>query len=333
MWIRELVSFALNSMFHHSKLLVCGLYFSKRMVNKLIASVLPLLPKKFVWLFSKRYISGETLEDAVSASKGLAAHGVRVTIDHLGEYIRELSQAEEVKAVYLSMIERFENEGISATYSLKPSSFGLLLDFETCYSHVREIIEKAKEYNSFVRIDMEDSSCVDAEIGLYRRLLNEFPLNVGLVVQAYLKRTPKDLEYLASIHSIETPVNIRLCKGIYVESPEIAIKDRKAINKQFIEALDFLFRKQVYVGIATHDRELTNSAEELIEQYSLGEGDYEFQMLYGVTPELRTNLVKKGHKMRVYVPFGKEWFGYSTRRLKENPKLAFYIIKALFKHG
>ncbi|PWE01258.1 proline dehydrogenase family protein [Marinilabilia rubra] len=303
------------------------------MVNKLIASVLPLLPKKFVWLFSKRYISGETLDDAIKASKKLAGLGIRVTVDHLGEYIRELSQAKDVKAVYLSMIERFEEEGISATYSLKPSSFGLLLNFETCYSHVREIIEKAKQYNSFVRIDMEDSSCVDAEIELYHRLLQEFPSNVGLVVQAYLKRTPGDLKYLAAFHSSNTPVNIRLCKGIYMESPEIAIKDRKAINKQFADSLEFLFEKGIYVGIATHDHDLTDIAEELIGQYGLGESDYEFQMLYGVTPELRTNLVKRGHKMRVYVPFGKEWFGYSTRRLKENPKLAFYIIKALFKHG
>lgn len=303
------------------------------MVNKLIASVLPLLPKKFVWLFSKKYISGESIDDAVLASRKLAAQGVRVTIDHLGEYIRDISQAEAVKQVYLSVIDRFETEGISATYSLKPSSFGLLLDFNTCYDHLREIIEKAKSYNSFVRIDMEDSGCVDAEIELYARLLKEFPSNVGIVVQAYLKRTPADLETLASFHGPDTPVNIRLCKGIYVESPEISIKDRKAINKQFLKALEFLFKKKIYVGIATHDHDLTDAAEKLIDRYSLTENDYEFQMLYGVTPELRTNLVKKGHKMRVYVPFGKEWFGYSTRRLKENPKLAFYIIKALFRHG
>jgi proline dehydrogenase len=303
------------------------------MVNKLIASVLPYLPEKFVWLFSKRYISGKTIDEAIAASKELAQRGICVTVDHLGEYIEDLGQAEAVKRVYLAMIDRFEREGISATYSVKPSSFGLLIDFEACFSYVREVVERATSYNSLVRIDMEDSNCVDAELELYRRLHGLFPRNVGIVIQAYLKRTLKDLEDLADMYSEDTPVNIRLCKGIYNESPEIAIKDREAINRQYIQSLEFLFKKGIYVGIATHDRNLTIAAQELIDHYVLTENKYEFQMLYGVTPELRSELVRAGHKMRVYVPFGEEWFDYSTRRLKENPKLTMYIIKALFKRG
>ncbi len=303
------------------------------MINKFIASVLPYLPKKFVWIFSRRYISGKKIDDAVAASHKLAKEGIRVTIDHLGEYISELSQADEVRKVYLDMIDRFEQEGIQATYSLKPSSFGLQIDFETGCNYVREIVEKARSYNSFVRIDMEDSSCVDDELKLYQKIHDLYPENVGIVIQAYLKRTPKDLEYLAALHSAEKPVNVRLCKGIYVEPENIAVKDRKEINSHFLEALDFLFQKGIYVGIATHDRELTDGAQELVKRYSLTGKNYEFQMLYGVTPELRKELLAAGHQMRVYVPFGEQWFGYSTRRLKENPRMAFYIIKALFYRG
>lgn len=303
------------------------------MINKFIASVLPYLPKKFVWIFSRRYISGKKIDDAVAASHKLAKEGIRVTIDHLGEYISEISQADEVRKVYLEMIDRFEKDGIQATYSLKPSSFGLQIDFETGYNYVREIVEKARSYGSFVRIDMEDSSCVDDELKLYQKLHDLYPKNVGIVIQAYLKRNPKDLEFLAELHSSEKPVNVRLCKGIYVEPENIAIKDRKEINVHFLDALDFLFQKGIFVGIATHDRELTDGAQQLIQRYSLSDKDYEFQMLYGVTPELRRELLSAGHRMRVYVPFGEQWFGYSTRRLKENPRMAFYIIKALFYRG
>lgn len=303
------------------------------MINKFIASVLPYLPKKFVWIFSRRYISGQNIDDAVVASHKLALEGISVTLDHLGEYISDLSQADEVRKVYLEMIDRFEQEGIHATYSLKPSSFGLQIDPETCFGYIREVVEKVHSYRSFVRIDMEDSSCVDAELELYRRVHKLYPLSVGIVIQAYLKRTPKDLEFLASLHSAESPVNVRLCKGIYVEPESIAVTDRKEINVHFLEALDYLFQKNIFVGIATHDRELTDGAQELVQRYSLTDKNYEFQMLYGVTPELRRELLAAGHKMRVYVPFGKEWFGYSTRRLKENPRMAFYIIKALFYRG
>ncbi|MGQ1890784.1 proline dehydrogenase family protein [Thermophagus sp. OGC60D27] len=284
-------------------------------------------------MFSKRYIAGEKLEDAVTVSKQLAMKGVSSTIDHLGEYVTEIKMAKQVQRIYLEMIDRFEQEDLSVTYSVKPSNFGLLTDFETCFELVREVVEKARGYDSFVRIDMEDSSCVDAELELYQRLHAIYPQNVGIVIQAYLKRTPKDLLFLEKLHSEASPVNVRLCKGIYVEPEEIAFKDRKEISQQYVKALRFLLEKGIYVGIATHDRSLTDMAQQLIKQYAIGSEKYEFQMLYGVTPELRSELVRAGHKMRVYVPYGKEWFGYSSRRLKENPKMISYIIKALFKRG
>jgi proline dehydrogenase len=211
--------------------------------------------------------------------------------------------------------------------------FGLLIDKEVCYEHVREIVAKAASYDNFIRIDMEDSQCVDLEIELFRRVKKEFPKNVGLVFQSYMKRTLQDLKDLMDIHTDEIPLNYRLCKGIYVEPPEIAYKKYHEINEHFLEDLEFMFRNNIYPGIATHDKPLVEGAYKLIEKYNVPKDKYEFQMLYGVTPGLRKSIVDKGHTMRVYVPFGKQWFGYCTRRLKENPKMASDIIKALFIKG
>jgi len=210
----------------------------------------------------------------------------------------------------------------------------LLLDKEKAYENIREIVKKAAEYNNFVRIDMEDSQCTDMEIELYSRLKTEFPENVGLVFQAYLKRTLDDLKMLYErFHKDGAHNNYRLCKGIYVEPAEIAYKDKEEIRKHYLEDLEFLLSHGEYVGIATHDKYLVDEAYKLIEKYKVDKDMYEFQMLYGVTPDLRKSIVAKGHKMRVYVPFGEDWFGYSTRRLKENPKIAGDIVKALFKRG
>ena len=175
--------------------------------------------------------------------------------------------------------------------------------------------------------------CTNLEIELFRKLKKDFPNNVGLVVQAYLKRTIQDLKDLKDIHSSQTPLNFRLCKGIYVEPEAIAYKKYLEINEHFLADLEYMFANGYYPGIATHDKPLVEGAYELLEKYKVSKSMYEFQMLYGVTPELRKSILAKGHSMRVYVPFGKEWFGYSTRRLKENPKMASTIIKAIFVRG
>ena len=303
------------------------------MFNKMIAGMLPFMPKKLVWIFSKKYIAGETIEDAIRVSKELNSKGIKVTIDLLGEFISRLDQAEENRKSYLAIIDRIQSEKIDGNYSLKPTSFGLLLDKEICYRNIREIVAKAAGYNNFIRVDMEDSPCTDLEIELFRRLKKEFPQNVGLVVQAYMKRTLSDLKNLMDIHSENVPLNYRLCKGIYVEPEAIAFKKYEEVNDNYLKDLEFLLSNGVYVGIATHDKPLVDGAYKLIEKYKLPHDKYEFQMLYGVTPELRSSILEKGHTMRVYVPFGNQWFGYSTRRLKENPKMASHIIKALFIKG
>ena len=180
---------------------------------------------------------------------------------------------------------------------------------------------------------MEDSPCTDDEIDLFRKLKVEFPGNVGLALQAYLKRTLKDLENMMDLNNSNIPVSYRLCKGIYVEPEAIAFKKYEEINQHFLEDLEFIFMNKIHVGIATHDKPLVEGAYKLIEKYNVPKNMYEFQMLYGVTPKLRESIVNEGHTMRVYVPFGKQWFGYSTRRLKENPKMASHIIKAIFYEG
>lgn len=303
------------------------------MLNKMIANIVPHMPKKLVWIFSKRYIAGETIEEGLLASRLLNEQNIEVTVDLLGEFIDTLRQAEENKIQYLDIIDRFTKEGIKCTISLKPSMFGLLLDEEVCYSYIRELVKFAAEKNAFVRVDMEDSQCVDLELKLFKKLRAEFPANVGLVLQAYLRRTLSDLKNLNEINSEEHPLNFRLCKGIYVEPEKIAYKNYDEVRNQFLQDLEFMFQHKMYAAIATHDKYLVENAKKLIEKYNVPKNRYEFQMLYGVTPDLRQSIVDDGHLMRVYVPFGKHWFNYSTRRLKENPKMAQHIIKALFIRG
>ncbi len=303
------------------------------MFNKLIAAMLPYFPKKFIWLFSKRYIAGKTIEDAMKESRKLNKEGIMITVDLLGEFITKLEQAEANRDEYMEIIETFEKENIDGNYSLKPTMFGLLLDEEECYKNIRAIVAKAAEYGNFVRVDMEDSQCVDKELKLFRRLKDEFPENTGLVFQAYLKRTFDDIKGLEDLSTKDNPVNYRICKGIYVEPAEIAYKKYHKINDYFLTDLEYMFQQKMYPGIATHDKPLVEGAYKLIEKYNVPKEMYEFQMLYGVTPELRKSIVEKGHRMRVYVPYGSQWFAYSTRRLKENPKMASLIIKALFFRG
>ena len=303
------------------------------MINKIIASLLPHMPKKLVWMFSKEYIAGENLAEAIVNAKKLNAQGILTTLDVLGEFITTLEEAEANKREYLEVIEAAEKAGVQGNYSLKPTFFGMLLDKDVAYAHIREVVAKAASFGNFVRIDMEDSPCTDREIELFRKLKKEFPANVGLVVQAYLKRTRQDIESMLDMNTSEYPVNLRVCKGIYVEPESLAYKDYREINEHFLSDVEYMFQQKMYPAIASHDIPVIEGAYKLIEKYKVSPDKYEFQMLYGVTPALRQSILDRGHRMRVYVPFGKQWFGYCTRRLKENPKMAGVILKALFMKG
>ncbi|MFH0780652.1 MAG: proline dehydrogenase family protein [Pseudomonadota bacterium] len=303
------------------------------MINKFVAGLLPYMPKKLVWIFSKEYIAGENLAEAISNAKKLNAQGVLTTLDVLGEFITTLAEAEANKKEYLEVIEQAEKAGVNGNYSLKPTFFGLLIDKNIAYGHIREVVAKAASFGNFVRIDMEDSPCTDMEIELYRKLKAEFPSNVGLVIQAYLKRTLSDIQNLKEMNTPEDPVNLRVCKGIYVEPESIAYKRYEDINENFLKDIEYMLEQNMYPAIATHDTKVIDGAYKLIEKYHVPKEKYEFQMLYGVTPVLRQSVLENGHRMRVYVPFGKQWFGYCTRRLKENPQMAGVILKALFVKG
>ena len=299
------------------------------MINRLIATTLPLLPKRFVWLFSRAYIAGETVDDAMTACRRLNEQGIKTTVDILGEFIQDLDEAAKNRDEYLALIDTAQRSDIDGNYSVKPTMFGLLIDPDVCYGHVREIVAAAAAFGNFIRIDMEDSACVDLEIDLFRQLKADFPENVGLVLQAYLRRTRDDLEGLMDLHTPSVALNFRLCKGIYAEPTHIAYQRHDEINAHFLEDLEMMLQRGIYPGIATHDRTLVDGALSLIERYQVPRDRYEFQMLYGVTPELRRTIVAAGHTMRVYVPYGRHWFGYATRRLKENPKIVNSIVKSL----
>ncbi len=299
-------------------------------MNKVIVSTLPLMPERFIWLFSKRYIAGKNLQDVIKVSKEFNKNGLKVSIDLLGEYQTNIKKIDSYKNKYLQVIDEAINQSLDTTFSVKPTMFGLLTDNVLCYNKILEVVKKAADNSYLVRIDMEDSKCTDAEIELFRKLHSEFPENIGLVFQSYLKRTLPDLGSLSDLNKDNIPVNIRLCKGIYIESKEIAYKKYHEINHHFLKDLEYMFKNNYYAAIATHDKILIKDTLDLIKKYNLPATKYEFQMLYGVTPKLRNSLVELGHPMRVYVPFGNDWFNYCTRRLKENPKLMSHLIKALF---
>lgn len=302
-------------------------------INRLIAAILPYFPKRLIWIFSRRYISGITLSDALKESEKLNGEGCSVTVDILGEHVNMLSEADSYKVQYIEVIEQFTGRKINGNFSIKPSMFGLKLDKEVCYQNMREIVAVADKHDSFIRIDMEDSSCTDDEIQIYRKLKQEFPRRVGLVLQAYMRRTLDDTKSLMDLHSPGAPINFRLCKGIYVEDKSIAYKEYQEVRDHYLEDLEFMLKNGIYVGIATHDSYLVEQSIQMIRRLDIPNDKFEFQMLYGVNPKMRRSILAKGFSMRVYVPFGTEWFSYSTRRLKENPNMVWHIIKALFVRG
>ena len=292
--------------------------------NKLIALTLPFVPKPIVGFFSRDYIAGESLQDAVKVVKELNSQGACATMDLLGEEVRDKSDSEKAAQIYKEILKTIHEEKLDSNVSVKPTHMGLKLDKEFCYNLIKSIIEEAKKYNNFVRIDMEDATTTDDTIELYLRLKKEYD-NVGTVFQSYLRRLISDVNYV-----IPHKANLRLCKGIYKEKRTIAYKEKEIVNSNYNYCLEKLLTNKCYVGIATHDEKLVWHALKLIDQLKLEKDQYEFQMLLGVDAELRRIIIGEGHRLRVYVPFGKEWFGYSTRRLKENPDMAGHILLGLF---
>jgi proline dehydrogenase len=290
----------------------------------IIVKGLPLVPKAIVGRVASRYVAGERLEDALAVVEKLAGEGAMATLDLLGEEVSERSKATAAADEYVRMLEAIAARSLPSNVSIKLTSLGLKIDADFCRENVLRIVAAAAEHGNFVRIDMEDHSTTDRTLAIYREIFARHR-NVGVVFQAYMRRTLADIAALPAEGG-----NVRLCKGIYIEPRTVAWKGYETVRMNFLRALEKLLVAGVYVGIATHDEHLACGAVALVDRLQVPRERYEFQMLYGVDPELRKILVAGGHRLRVYVPYGKDWYPYSTRRLRENPEVATHVLKGMF---
>jgi proline dehydrogenase len=291
--------------------------------NRLLVTGLPAVPKPIVGRVASRYVAGESLADAVRSVRTLNQQGAMATLDVLGEEVSARETATAFVEEYLRVFEAIDREKIDSNVSIKLTMLGLKIDEGFCRDNVARIVETAKKFGNFVRIDMEDHTTTDATIRIYRELHARYG-NLGIVLQAYMRRTLRDIEELP-----KQGASVRLCKGIYVEPRRVAWKGYDTVRHNYVQALDKLFSRGTYVGIATHDEFLACAASALIDKHGLKPDQYEFQMLLGVDEELRKILIAAGHRLRVYVPYGRDWYPYSIRRLRENPEVARHVLRAV----
>lgn len=289
-------------------------------IDRAIVRALPAVPRQVVKRLSSRYIAGTTLAEACDVVRELNAHGKEATLDVLGEEVTLREEAIGLRDAYRRALDTIDEDGLRSHVSVKLTALGLKLDRGLCRADLTAVVEEAARFDNFVRIDMEDSSTTSETLALYRQIREEGHDNLGVVLQAAMKRTLSDIGGLGDLRP-----NVRVCKGIYVEPPEIAYQEDEIIRLNFLDALEALFDIGSYVAIATHDDWLIGEALALVERRGLGRDDYEFQMLLGVRAELGDGLVREGHRLRIYVPFGRRWYEYSIRRLQENPKIAGYV--------
>lgn len=293
-------------------------------VNRLIVGSMPLVPKFVVGRVASRYVAGESIEDALSTVKQLNGEGAMATVDLLGEEVERREKAQWAVDQYVKVFEAIRDRGLDSNVSIKLTMLGLKIDEAFCLDNVMQIAAAAKRCHNFVRIDMEDRTTTDATLRIYRQVHAEHG-NMGVVLQAYMRRTLRDIAELPA----EKP-NVRICKGIYIEPRDTAWKGYETVRHAYLAALEKLLAAGVYTGIATHDEFLACGACALVDRYRVPRDRYEFQMLLGVDPELRRILIAQGHRLRVYVPFGADWYPYSIRRLRENPEIARHVVRAMF---
>jgi proline dehydrogenase len=290
-----------------------------------IVRLLPVVPRPVVRRLSSRYIAGPSIDDAIRVVRRLNAKGKMATVDVLGEEVASADQVHAIARLYHDVLARIDADGLEANVSIKLTGLGLDFDLDLCREVVEEIVVDAGARANFVRIDMEDSSTTDRTLRLYRELRDLGHENVGAVVQAYLRRT------IADVAGLE---NVRICKGIYVEPESVAYQGYEEVRANYVRVLEQVLAAGTYVVIATHDEFLIGEALRLVED--VPRDRYEFQMLLGVRSDRADELVAAGHRLRVYVPFGTQWYEYSVRRLQENPTIAGYIasdtLGRLFRH-
>jgi len=296
--------------------------------DKTIAGSIGLIPKPIIRRVASRYVAGETIEEAIEEAERLNADGYRVTMDLLGEAISTMAEADAITATYIQILDTIQAHGIDSNISVKPTAVGLASSPVDLERNVRLLALHAAASGNFVRVDMEASPTTDDTIAVVRRLREAGHDNLGWVFQATLHRTRADLEALAAVGP-----NLRLCKGVYLEPEAIAWQSYDDINASYVDLLRYLLpRRDHFVGIATHDDPMADAAEAIISELGLTPDQYEFQVLLGVRPELRERLRDAGHKVRVYVPYGRAWHAYCVRRLEENPKFAGFVTRDVLRN-
>jgi proline dehydrogenase len=292
------------------------------LLDSAIVRTLPAVPRPVVRRLSSRYIAGEELRDACRVVSGLNARGRMATIDVLGEEVRNTGEARALVDAYRDVFETIRRELLDSNVSVKPTGLGLKLDREFCRDNIAAIVECAAERDNFVRIDMEDATTTTDTLAIYRELRERGHANVGIVLQARLRRTLDDIADLADLEP-----NVRICKGIYLEPADIAYQEPDTIRENYVECVEALLDRGSYVGVATHDEWLVDEAMRIVNERGLEPGDYEFQMLLGVRERLGDAILAEGHRLRIYVPYGRRWYEYSLRRLQENPNIAGHIAR------
>ena len=297
------------------------------LMNSFLTSTFPLLPRWIAKLFAKPYVAGETEDEAVTHIKALNDRGFAATVDILGEHVLTTDKARDITNQYCYLYDRIFSESLDCNISIKPTHIGLNISLDEAMANTTAILKKAKEHGNFLRIDMENSPFIDQTFELYDHCKKIYE-NVGVVVQSYLHRSLEDVERLTN-----ESFNSRICKGIYREPDTIAFQGREEIKDNFLDLAKAMAVKSAYAGYATHDHDLLDQLLEWIESKNISRDLFEFQVLYGVPMAGRLDVLRNaGYKVRIYVPFGPDWFDYSIRRLKENPDIAGYVIKNMFKN-
>jgi proline dehydrogenase len=274
-----------------------------------------------------RFVAGENIEEAVAAIREINAFGATASFDHLNEGVTNASETEGEVREYTRVLARIDETGIKSNVSIKLTQFGLEFDPELTYRNARAVVDEAARRGNFVRVDMEGSPVTQVTFDIFKRLRAEYDLNtVGIVVQAYLRRTAQDIEDLLKI-----PARIRLCKGAYNEPPEVAFPDKRDTDENYVRLMRVLLASGTYHGIATHDPKMIEATIDFVKREGIAKDAFEFQMLYGVRRDLQQQLVRDGYRMRVYVPYGKTWYPYFMRRLAERPANVWFVLKNMFK--
>ncbi|WP_027415129.1 proline dehydrogenase family protein [Aneurinibacillus terranovensis] len=284
------------------------------------------LAKKYGLKFgASRFVAGSTIEQAIESVRQLNKEGKVVTLDHLGEFVFSEEEANESAAMCIKTLDAIAKAGVDSNLSLKMTSLGLDISRVLCMKNMRRILDRARMYGNFVRIDMEDYDHCQVSLDIYRELRQEYD-NVGIVIQAYLYRTEQDIKDLNELHA-----NLRLVKGAYKESSEVAFPIKKDVDENYVKIIQMHLSNGNYTAIASHDVEIINQTKTFVENRKVSRDQFEFQMLYGICEDLQKQLVDEGYKVRVYVPYGIDWFGYFMRRLAERPANAWFVLKNIFK--